>query len=143
MTRKTTIHVVTALLTLVFAYDAISKLIHFQNFRSQLDRSPYTSGYSVLVAPALPVVELLTAVLLMRSRTRLAGLFCAFFLISLFTIHLLAMLHTGYESPCACGEMLPQVALGKHIVFNLGIILVSAIAIILYGRFESREPGLI
>jgi hypothetical protein len=53
------------------------------------------------------------------------------------------MLHAGYQAPCACGEMLQQVSLGKHIVFNLGIILVSAIAIILYGRIDSREPGLI
>lgn len=143
MKRKTTIQLVAVSLLLVFTYDAINKLIWFQTFRSQLDKSPFASGYATLIAPVLPVVELLTAALLIRSTTRLAGLFCSFFLMSLFTVHLLAMLSTGYQLPCGCGEMMQQISLGKHIVLNLAIIMVSATAIILYGRIDRRRPGLI
>ena len=143
MKRKTTIQLAAVFLLLVFAYDAVSKLIWFQTFRSQLDKSPYTSGYSTLIAPVLPVIELLVAALLARARTRLSGLFCSFFLMSLFTVHLLAMLSTGYQIPCGCGEMMQQISLGKHILLNLAIILVTATAIILYGRVDRRRPGLI
>jgi hypothetical protein len=143
MKRKTTIQLVAVFLLLVFTWDAISKLIWFQTFRSQLDKSPYTSGYSTLIAPVLPVAELLIAALLIRDRTRLSGLFCSFFLVSLFTVHLLAMLSTGYQLPCACGEMIQQLSLGKHIIFNLAIIMMAATAIILYGRVDRRRPGLI
>lgn len=141
MKSKTIIRIIATFLIVLFVVAALYKMIYFNSFRQQLNKSPFITGYASLVAPVVPLAELLVACLLYRASTRLAGLFSSFFLISFYTIYLLGMLHMGHEMSCNCGELWQQITLGKHLLFNMGIVILSCTGVILSGRLKYNTPG--
>lgn len=139
MKSKKIIDVIAIALAILFIYAAVEKLINIGTFKTQLDRSPLLGSFSSAAVWLLPVLQVLTSVLLIRQVTRLAGLFCAFFLIASFTVYLVTMINTGESQPCACGELWQGLTVEWHIIFNLAGILLAGIAIILSGRL-GKQP---
>jgi hypothetical protein len=139
MKSKKIIDVIAIALALLFIYAAVEKLINIGTFRTQLDKSPLVGSFSGAAVWLLPVLEVLTSILLIRQATRLAGLFCAFFLIAAFTVYLVAMINTGDNQPCGCGELWNGLSVEWHIIFNLAGVLLAGIAIILSGRL-GKQP---
>lgn len=139
MKSKKVIDVIAIALALLFIYAAVEKLVNFGTFRSQLDRSPLVGSFSAAAVWLLPILQVFTSVLLIRQATRLAGLFCAFFLIAGFTVYFVAMINTGDNQPCSCGELWQGLSVEWHIIFNLAGVLLAGIAIILSGRL-GKQP---
>lgn len=115
------------LLTMLFTYAGISKLLQYDTFRKQLGQSPFVTGYSDIVAWLLPAAELLISVLLILPQTRLTGLYLSYALMLAFTLYIYAMLHYSYFIPCSCGGLLSQMNWDQHFIFNI-IFTVIAIA---------------
>lgn len=107
------------LLTILFTYASISKLLQYDTFKYQLGQSPFVTTYSDTIAWAVPAVELLTTVLLMFPVTRLKGFYLSYGLMLLFTFYIYAILHYSYFVPCSCGGILSQMNWEQHLVFNI------------------------
>lgn len=125
MLKKSFIDLICALLIFLFIYTGISKLLDYHTFRRQLGQSPFITLYAPILAWALPVAEIIIAGSLLFHRTRLAGLYCSFFLLCLFTFYLGAMLQLSYYIPCSCGGVLQALSWQSHIVMNILFILLT------------------
>ena len=141
MKSKKIIDVIAIALALLFIYAAAEKLINLGTFKTQLGKSPIVGSFSTAAVWLLPILQILTSVLLIRQVTRLAGLFCAFFLIAAFTVYLVAMINAGDNQPCECGELWKGLSVEWHIGFNLAGILLAGIAIILSGRYSLQHDA--
>jgi len=117
--RKTIlVEIVCALFVILFIYTGLNKLLDYDTFKFQLGRSPYLQNFSRPVALLLPPGELLVAIALIIKRTRLAGFYASFFLMSLFTGYVTIMLSLSYYLPCSCGGILQALSWQGHLVFN-------------------------
>src|SRR5690606_36348213 len=80
------------------------------------------------------------AFLLVVGRTRLLGLYASFFLMTLFSGYIYAMLHFSYYAPCSCGGILKLFGLDEswndHLVFNIVFTLLAAVGILLWRKEE-------
>jgi hypothetical protein len=142
MKSKTFIRFIAVFLIMLFVSAAVYKLLTFGTFRSQLNKSSFIIGYAGLVAPLVPALEILVAVLLYRPASRLAGLFCSFFLVSFYTIYLLGMLSMGHEMSCNCGELWQRLSLGQHLLFNIAVVVMICIGVILSGKIKYETAGM-
>ena len=116
MKSKKIIDVIAIALALLFIYAAVEKLVNIGTFRTQLDKSPLVGSFSSAAVWLLPLLQVLTSVLLIRQVTRLAGLFCAFFLIAAITVYLVTMISAGDSQPCDCGELWQGLSEEWHII---------------------------
>jgi hypothetical protein len=107
------------LLTVLFTYASISKLLQYDTFKYQLGQSPFITAYSATIAWAIPAIELFTTALLMFPVTRLKGFYLSYGLMLLFTFYIFAILHYSYFVPCSCGGILSQMNWEQHLVFNI------------------------
>jgi len=124
--KNALIEIICSMLILLFVYAALSKVSDYNRFTVQLSKSPFITAFPVFVAWSIPTVELLISLMLVIKRTRLIGLYAAFFLMSLFTAYLIIMLNFSYFIPCSCGGVLEKLSWDQHIIFNFFFIAISA-----------------
>ena len=138
--KKTTIvEIISALFVILFIYTGLNKLLDYDTFRFQMGRSPYLQNKSGMVAATLPGGELLVALALIVPRTRLAGLYASFFLMSLFTGYVAIMLSFSYYLPCSCGGILQALSWRQHLVFNSLFTILSVIGVLLQSQTGQRS----
>ncbi|WP_072362987.1 MauE/DoxX family redox-associated membrane protein [Chitinophaga sancti] len=137
MSTKRLIEIISALLIFLFVYTSISKLMDYTVFNRQLSQSPFITQYANIVSWALPLGELLIAGMLLGNKTRLAGLYCSFFLLCLFTFYLAAMLRYSPYIPCSCGGVLQHLSWQAHIIFNSAFIILTIIGVLLHVKKQS------
>lgn len=123
MIRKITIETISILVTVLFVYAAISKLIEYDKFKIQIGKSPLLTSFSTLVTIAVPAVEIILSVLLVINATRIFAFYGSLFLMTLFTAYLIAILNFSYYIPCSCGGILQGLSWESHIIFNLAFII--------------------
>ncbi|SDG61548.1 MauE/DoxX family redox-associated membrane protein [Chitinophaga filiformis] len=128
------IEAITAVLLLLWIYTGLSKLIQYDKFRFEAGRSPFLQHVAPWVAAMVPAVELVIAALLIFKRTRVAGLYASLFLMTLFTGYVYVMLHYAYDLPCSCGGIIELLTWEQHLLVNLILTLLTAIAILLQNR---------
>lgn len=130
MIRQTALTVITALLIILFSYTAISKLIAFQVFNSQLAMQPLPTWAVWPLAVLIPISELVATGLLLVKTTRLWGLYASAALMSLFTGYMGAVVAGFFEKmPCSCGGVLQQMGFELHLAFNLFFLTITLIGI--------------
>jgi uncharacterized membrane protein YphA (DoxX/SURF4 family) len=139
--KNALIEIICSLLILLFVYAALSKVSDYDRFTVQLSKSPFITAFPRLVAWSIPAAELLIALLLVIKKTRLPGLYAAFFLMSLFTAYLIIMLNFSYYVPCSCGGVLEKLSWNQHIVFNFFFIAISAAGAMMQHKIFTRKIG--
>ena len=117
--RNLFIEVSAALLIVLFVYTAINKLSDLNRFQWTLYKSPLLQQYRYFVSCAVPVAELITAILLLIPATRSKGFLCSLILMSLFTIYVAYMLAFIPNLPCSCGGLISSMNWTNHLIFNL------------------------
>ena len=117
------------LFVFLFLYTAISKFHQFHAFSSVLGKSPLIANFSFIIAWLLPVIELSVAVLLLISHTRMLGLYCSFFLLSLFTLYVGFMIAFTPHLPCSCGGVIRELSWRDHLFFNVCFTVLAAVGI--------------
>lgn len=142
MSRKLLLDILSALLVFLFIYTSISKLLDYDTFRRQLGQSPFITLYAPVIVWALPVGELIIAGLLLYPPARLTGFYLSFFLLSLFTFYLIAMLQLSYFIPCSCGGVLQHLSWNAHIVFNIVFVIFSTIGVLLQDKHVPAQSTL-
>jgi putative oxidoreductase len=139
MKRNTLLDLISALLILLYVYTAVSKWMNFEQFKVQMHGQALPVWLSHLLIFTLPGTELVTAILLFFSRTRLAGGYLSAVLLLGFTGYVaLAVFHFFDRVPCACGGVLRDFTWEMHLVFNLFFLLLTILAITLHNR-ERRK----
>ena len=127
------------LFIVLFVYAAVSKLIDFETFQTQLGQSPILTAYATWIGYAVISVELIITVLLCFRSTRQIALHASFLMMIAFTAYIYIILHFSDFIPCSCGGILEKLSWEQHIVFNLIFALLACIAIIIqtsYSKFK-------
>lgn len=128
--RKTIIEVISLLLVILWVYAGLSKLLDYETTRFQLGRSPFLEHYAGIVAWAVPTSEIVIALGLLITRTRLASLYASFALMLMFTGYIYLILNHSYYIPCSCGGVLSGMDWHTHLWFNIAFTVLALIAII-------------
>lgn len=121
MKKTISIEIISALLLLLFCYAALSKLSEYSVFIFQVSESPFKllARSAHWIAWLIPALELLVAVMLPFTKTRLWAFYGATGLMLVFTIYIAAMLLSGLPLPCACGGIISVLHWPGHLVFNI------------------------
>jgi hypothetical protein len=128
--------IISWLFIVLFVYAAASKILDYSNFKAQLGRSPLLARFWnwIWVVPAL---EILIALLLPITKTRLLGLYASFSLMTMFTAYIIAILQFSEFIPCSCGGVLQKMGWTQHLWFNIVFILLALAGII----FQTKRPA--
>lgn len=129
--NKIAIEAIVAMLVILWIYVGISKLIEFYNFRYQLAKWTFFRPYAVFISYAVPITELLIAVLLVPRRSRLLGLWASFLLMVIFTVYVALILSFAKELPCTCGGVISRLNWPQHLILNIFLTLISLTGILL------------
>lgn len=142
MPRKITVDIVVFLYILLLVYAALTKLLDYQKFVIQLGQSPLLTRHAILLAWAVPFIELGISALLIIPRTRLSGLYAAFSLMVMFTTYIILASRFSDYVPCSCGGVLEDMTWTQHLIFNGVFILLGLAAILLYPGTRMTESSL-
>lgn len=134
--------IICTLIIILFVYTAGAKLLDHYNFQFGLSESPFIAPFANILAWAIPVGEILIAVMLVIPAIRLAGLFASGILMSLFTVYIAAMLLSGSDIPCSCGGIVEEMSWSAHIVFNCAFVALSAFGIYLQRQKRRKATNL-
>jgi hypothetical protein len=107
----------------------VSKLLEFNDFRTQLGQSPVFAAIAGPVAYGVVITELLISLLLAWGKTRKAGLVLALALMIMFTTYIIIILNFATFIPCSCGGFIESLNWTEHLVFNIAFILLALVAI--------------
>jgi len=142
--KNVLVELIGSLLILLFVYTAFSKLLDFQQFKIQLRLSPLVKNNAGFTSIALPLTELIVALLLFIPRTRLVGLYGSLVLMTGFTLYVAYILTLADWIPCSCGGVIKQLGWRDHLVFNIFFTLLSLAGVILEARRrkQKKDPEL-
>lgn len=118
------------LFILLFAYAAISKLIEFNDFQTQLGQSPLLGAFAKPISYGVIISEILISVLLAFHRTRQTGFYLFYLLMVMFTAYIIIILNFTSFTPCSCGGVLEDMGWTEHLIFNIAFILLAGFTII-------------
>ena len=120
----------TYLLALLFLYTALSKIFDFRHFVRSINNQPFDNSYTPFLVYFLPGIELLAVILLLRTKTRIKGLWLSLVLMSVFTIYVaLVTFHFYNRVPCSCAGVFQKMNWPQHLIFNMAFTIMAAISI--------------
>ena len=127
MRRKIISEIIVILYISLMLYTAIAKLKDYDITRERMAMMPLLEPIAHIVVWALPVLEMIIAVLLFIPRFRIRGLYMVTTLMLFFSIYVVFMMIFYEHLPCSCGGLIEQLSWSGHLVFNgifigLGII---------------------
>lgn len=131
LNRQVFVDIIRYAYIILFLYAAFYKLMDFDLFIRQLNKSPIIGSYSYFFAVMVPLCEIVAACLLYFKRTRRIGLYSALFIMLCFTIYIAYLLVFAPNVPCSCGGILATMGWKDHLIFNSVFIVLAVIAIIL------------
>lgn len=124
------VEVISVLYMFLFVYAAVGKLLEFENFQAQLGQSPILGAYTGIVSYVVITLELIVAVFLAFSKTRLFALYSGFGLMVMFTVYIIIILNFSSNIPCSCGGVLENMGWREHLIFYAFFIVMAFLAII-------------
>jgi len=139
MKKEIVVEIIIYLFVYLFGYASVIKLLDFQNFNIQLEKSPLVAPFSGLLLFGLPVLEILVSVILLYKKVRLFGLYASFTLMVLFTAYIFAILHFSKTIPCSCGGILALMGWKTHLYFNITFVLLASTAILWYPKSAEQR----
>ncbi|MBP1222349.1 DoxX family protein [Flavobacterium sp. 1355] len=138
--KNSVIEMASVLYMSLFVYAAASKLLEFENFQAQLGQSPILGAYTGILSYAVITSELILAVLLAFSKTRLFALYSGFGLMAMFTVYIVIILNFSSNIPCSCGGVLENMGWKQHLIFNIFFI-VLAFSAIIFNSVNYKKSG--
>ena len=120
MVRHKILSIISSLLILLWTYASLSKLLDYEQSRSEMQNQVFSMGFAQVLTWLVPLVELGTALLLCFGRTLKTGLYISTVLLFSFTGYIiLVMTNVFGRIPCSCGGIIQQLNWNQHMVFNL------------------------
>ena len=118
------------LLTLLFVYTAVSKLIELDTFQWRMERMPYIAPYASFLSWAVPFLELIIAGLLWLPRYQITALYASFIILGSFTLYILFVLKFSDSIPCSCGGAISALGWTDHILLNISFMVLALLGIL-------------
>lgn len=131
-TNENTVYILTRIFMLIFLYSAVVKFLEFNEFKSELAKSPFLHSMAGFVAWLVAGSELIVGLLLVIKRTQLFALYVYFYMMAAFTAYVYLMMKKAYYLPCACMGIVDNLGWDAHLIVNIVITLLALIAIVLY-----------
>jgi hypothetical protein len=127
------VEVISMLFIILFAYAGLTKLLEGHRFYDTIRNSPILGGETLasLASWTVPLAELAVALLLVRSRTRLIGLYGAMAMMLLFTGYTMAIVFFAPYRPCSCGGVISLLSWEQHLALNILLLLLAVLIIVL------------
>lgn len=124
-----------SLLTLLFLYTGVSKLLDFEGFLHAMRIQPFPNQYAIYPSIGIPVLEIAITICFFFNRTRLLGLSGSFVLMLVFTVYAaLVLLKVFPFVPCSCGGILKSLKWGPHLLFNMFFTAISFYGIVIHKK---------
>src|SRR5690606_9183045 len=114
----------------LFVYSCMDKLAQRSAFEIQVGKSPILTGHETFVSWAIPITELVIAVLLFLPWTRLIGYYGFFTLMVGFAIYIGMLMSGADHPPCGCNALFESLSLKDHVYINLAFIGMSMYGIL-------------
>lgn len=129
--REAMVQTACLLFIVLFTYAGLTKLLEGHRFYDNIRNSSILGGETVasLASWTVPLAELAVAMLLVRGRTRLMGLYGAMALMLLFTGYTVAIVFFAPYRPCSCGGIISLLTWEQHLVLNVALLLLALLAI--------------
>ena len=102
LTRQRIVIAIRWLCMALFIYTANAKIVDHDRFLKGLTRVHLISGFAVFVSFAVPIVEIITATLLLIPQTAKIGLYCFMVVMCGFTLYIISALIWEKKLPCHC-----------------------------------------
>jgi hypothetical protein len=113
------VEILSYLFIVLFVYAALRKFLDLAMFSKELTRLRFLKQSSKGIIITISTIEIIVAILLAITRTRLLGLFCTFSLFVLYTIYLLFLLEYTKVIPPHFGEIIDYVTLPEYLFGNI------------------------
>lgn len=143
--KAITLEIICFLFILLFVYAAVTKLMDYQKFMTQIGQSPLLTDFAGTLAWLVPGGELVIAGMLAVSRLRQVGLYAGFSLMVMFTAYIAVILQMDAGSiPCSCGGVLEALGWTEHLIFNIAFVIMGGAGILLNapGQKGSGKEGI-
>jgi len=136
--RQIFIDIVAILMASLMLYTAKHKFADYDLNREQLELMPLIHSFAGLLVWALPVAEILIALILIIPRTRILGLYLVTGLMAVFSIYVVVLMNAP-KAVCTCGGFLQSLTWLQHLFFNIGCVAAGIIAIVLAPRQTTNQ----
>jgi hypothetical protein len=113
----------------LFLYTAYAKIIDHDRFLKGLTRVHLINAFAVFISFAVPVIEIIVALLLLIPQTAKLGLYNFVAVMSSFTIYIISAMTWEKKLPCHCGGAIEKLSWGQHLWFNLAFIAIAIFAL--------------
>jgi hypothetical protein len=137
MKRSPIVNSIAFFFILLFLYTGVAKLMEINQFKEQMSSSPLLGSMAGFISWALPMGEVLLAILLFIPAWRLKGLYLSAGLMTLFTIYVIALLFIDNHLSCSCGGIVEELSPRQHLLFNSACIILSLVGILVARRQQS------
>lgn len=121
----------------LFLYTAYAKIVDHDRFLHGLTRVHLITGFAVFISFAVPIVEIIVALLLLIPQTAKIGLYSFIAVMSSFTLYILSAMIWEQNLPCHCGGAIEKLSWSQHIWFNLAFIALAILALRLNKLYTS------
>ncbi len=123
------VEIISYLFIMLFVYAAFSKLLDLEQFSAQIKQFPLLGALANYIAPGVPAIELLIAILFFFPKLRLAGLWASFTLMMIFSAYIIFVLNFADSIPCSCGGVIASLSWNEHLIFNMGFLFLALFGI--------------
>jgi putative oxidoreductase len=128
-----------ALLILLFAYAAMSKLLDLPAFSGQLHNQSFSPFLADVLEWLVPASELVACGLLLSAVTRWYGMVLSLCLMVAFTAYItLVLMNFWTRVPCSCGGVISHLSWTGHFWFNLFFLITAVIGLLTTPRIPVR-----
>src|SRR5690606_16260464 len=124
---------------ILFVYAAVSKLTDFENFQVQVAQSALLSAFATPIAYGVVLGELIIALMLCFTKSRLLGLYLFLGFMTAFTVYIFLILNYSPFVPCSCGGVLEKMGWWEHLWFN-GVVCFLCVLVILTEQSSTFNP---
>lgn len=129
LTKERIIIAIRWLCLALFLYTAYAKIVDHTRFLNGLTRVHLISAFAVFISFAVPIAEIIVALLLLIPQTAKTGLYSFIAVMSSFTVYIISAMIWEKNLPCHCGGAIEKLSWGQHIWFNLAFIAIAIFAL--------------
>ena len=128
-------------LVLLWAYTGLDKLLGWEASRKAFHNQTFPSELAEVLAYAVPIAELLIALLLLFSVSRWWGYLSSILLLTVFTTYVgLIWVGAFPRVPCNCAGILESLSWEAHFYLNLGFIALSILGLHAQKKRDPKIP---
>ncbi|TDK50836.1 MauE/DoxX family redox-associated membrane protein [Algoriphagus formosus] len=127
------------LLALLWTYTGLDKLIRFEQSRKAFHNQTFPAELAEVLSYAVPLAELLLAILLVIQLTRWWGYLGSILLLSVFITYVgLIWVGAFPRVPCNCAGLIDSMGWAAHMILNLNLLILAIVGLWIESKKEAR-----